>query len=218
MPVLDERVDTLETILARFIENTDRAIAEMHADVAEIRASNARTDAMLLKMQQQADKDRAQAGEDRQQAERERKDFNRQLAAGSDSMGTLIEDMVAPNIKNIAAQLFPDDPLITIAQRVKRQHARERGRNMEVDLLAAGSQHVLVCEAKMRVSAEKIAEFLARLKEFGEFFPEYASLSLVPVLASVNIDPSAIVYLNRQKVYGLAFGGETMDLVNAGQF
>jgi hypothetical protein len=38
------------------------------------------------------------------------------------------------------------------------------------------------------------------------------------VVASVTIDPSVIVFLNRQKFYGVALGDETMELVNLGQF
>ena len=87
--VTEDRIINLESVLARFIEQTGRCIASMHEDVAEIRASNARTDRRLLEMQQQAERDR-------QQAEKDRKDFNNRLAEISDSMGTLVEDMVAP--------------------------------------------------------------------------------------------------------------------------
>jgi hypothetical protein len=45
--------------------------------------------------------------------------------------------------------------------------------------------------------------------------PEYAGHRLVPVVASVTIDPSVITFLNRQKVYGVAMGDETMELVNS---
>ena len=50
--VTEDRVINLEATLVRFIEHTDLAIAE-------IRASNARTDRQLLEMQRQADKERS---------------------------------------------------------------------------------------------------------------------------------------------------------------
>ena len=40
----------------------------------------------------------------------------------------------------------------------------------------------------------------------------------MPAVASVTIEPSVITFLNRQKVYGIAMGDETMDLVNLSQF
>lgn len=76
MAVITERVDRLEEALTKFMEQTSMILAANREDIAEIRASNARTDRQLLEMQQQAEKDR-------QQAEKERKEFNRQLAIES---------------------------------------------------------------------------------------------------------------------------------------
>src|ERR1051325_2328662 len=133
--VTEERVVNLESVLARFIEHTDLMIAAIHEDIAEIRASNARTDRQLLEMQQQAEKDRQQAERERQQAERERKDFNKRLAEISDSMGTLIEDMVAPSAFRLASAIFRDEEAQSTAIRVRR---RQGGESMELDLLAIG--------------------------------------------------------------------------------
>jgi hypothetical protein len=239
MPGITERVDRLETVFASFMERTEEALADIRssaadirASTAEIRASNLRTDAILLEMQrqaekdrqqaekdrQQAEKDRQQAERDRQQAEKDRKDFNKRLAELSDSMGTLIEDMVAPNARRIASEIFPSDPVIRLAQRVRQTHPAGRGRMIEIDLLAAGREHLIVVEAKRRLDTEKIREFVEKVSSIPEYMPEYAGHKLVPVVASVAIDPTVITFLNRQKVYGVAMGDETMQLVNLGQF
>src|SRR2546426_5684835 len=147
--VIEERVVNLESVLAKFIEHTDRAVAAIHEDIAEIRASNARTDRQLLEIQQQAEKDRQQAEKDRQQAEKDRqqaekdrqqgekdrKDFNKRLAEISDSMGTLIEDMVAPCGFQLAKAMFQTEEAHTCAIRLKRKHGAAM---MELDLLATG--------------------------------------------------------------------------------
>jgi hypothetical protein len=208
----------LEQVFASFMERTEEMMADIRANVAEMRASNARTDAVLLEMQRQAEKDRQQADQDRRLAEKERKDFNKRLAELSQSMGTLIEDMVAPNARRIAEEIFPGDPVVMMGQRLRRVHPDDRGRMMEVDLLVAGRNHVMVVEAKRRIDPEKIRDFLERMSHLPEFFPEYSQHKLVPVMATVNVDPTVITYLNRQKVYGVAMGDETMELVNLGQF
>jgi uncharacterized FlaG/YvyC family protein len=241
-----ERVDRLETLFASFMERTEEALADIRASTAEIRASNLRTDALLLEMQrqaekdrqqaekdrqqaekdrqqaqkdrQQAEKDRQQAEKDRQQAEKDRKDFNKRLAELSDSMGTLVEDMVAPNARRIASEIFPADPVVRLAQRLRQVHPSDPGRMIEIDLLAAGRHHLMVVEAKRRLNPEKIREFVERAGTFAEFLPEYAGHKLVPVVASVTIEPSVITFLNRSQVYGVAMGDETMKLVNPGQF
>jgi uncharacterized protein YhaN len=225
MPEIVERVDRLESVFASFMERTEEALADIRASTAEIRASNLRTDAILLEMQrqaekdrQQAEKDRQQAEKDRQQAEKDRKDFNKRLAELSDSMGTLVEDMVAPNARRIASEIFPGDPVMRLAQRLRQVHPADPGRMIEIDLLAAGRQHLMLVEAKRRLNPEKIREFLEWIASVPEFLPEYAGHKLVPVVASVTIEPSVITFLNRAKVYGVAMGDETMELVNLGQF
>src|SRR5260370_30303680 len=142
--VTEERVVNLEAVLANFIEQSNLIVAAIHEDVAEIRASNARTARQLLEMQQQAERDR-------QQAEKDRKDFNKRLAEISDSMGTLIEDMVAPCGFQIARAIFSSEEAETCAIRVKRRHPKTAGEMMEIDLLAIGPTQVLVVEVKRRM-------------------------------------------------------------------
>jgi hypothetical protein len=70
--LIEEKVSTLETALARFVEQTSMIAASIHEDVAEMRASHARTDRQLLSMQQQADRDRQGLQAMQQQADRDR--------------------------------------------------------------------------------------------------------------------------------------------------
>jgi len=202
--VTEDRVINLEATLARFIEHTDLI-------VAEIRAGQARTDRQLLEMQQQADKER-------QQADKDRKDFNKRLAEISDSMGTLIEDMVAPCGFQLARTVFGSEEAQTCAIRVKRKHPARPGEVMELDLLAIGPAKLLVVEVKRRIDAAKVAEYRDKLKRLPEFFPELAGRTLCAAVASVYLESSVIAFLNREKVYGIAMGDEVMEVVNLGQF
>jgi len=209
--VTEDRVINLEATLARFIEHTDLMIAAIHEDVAEIRAGHARTDRQLLEIQQQAEKDR-------QAAEKDRKDFNKRLAEVSDSMGTLIEDMVAPCGFQLARTVFGSEEAQACAIRVKRRHPARRGEVMELDLLAIGPAKLLVVEVKRRIDAAKVAEYRDKLERFPEFFPELADKTLCAAVASVYLEPSVVAFLNREKVYGIAMGDEVMEVINLGQF
>src|SRR5206468_4588836 len=138
-----------------------------------IRASNDRTDRQLLEMQQQAEKDRQQAEKDRQraekdrqQAEKDRKDFNKRMAEISDSMGTLIEDMVAPCGFQLARAIFSSEEAETCAIRVKRKLPNAPGEMMEIDLLAVSSSKVLIVEVKRRMDAAKALEYRQKVARF----------------------------------------------------
>jgi hypothetical protein len=202
MPVaLEERVDRLETVFASFMERTEQALMEMRADVADIRASSLRTDVMVRDMQRQA--------------ERDRKEFNKRMAEISDSVGTLVEDMVYPNAGRIFSEIFPGDAAISILQRALRKSA---GESMEIDLLASSQTHVMLVEARRRLRSEDAPELREKVPQFTRFFPEYADHQIVLVIASVVIHDSLRQFLTRQKIYGLAMGDETMELVNRGEF
>ncbi len=216
--LIEERVTNVEAALARFMEQTSMILAAIHEDIAEIRASNARTDRQLLEMQQQAEKDRQRADADRQQAEKDRKDFNKRLAEISDSMGTLIEDMVAPCGFPLARTIFATEEAQTCAIRLKRKHPALPGEMMELDLLALGPTKVLVVEVKRRLDAGRASEYRQKLARFFEFFPELADKTLCPAVASVYLDPSVIACLNHERLHGIAMGDEVMEVVNLGQF
>ncbi len=230
--LIEERVINVEAALARFMEQTSMILAAIHEDIAEIRASNARTDRQLLEMQQQAEKDRQRADADRQradgdrqradgdrqQAEKDRKDFNKRLAEISDSMGTLIEDMVAPCGFQLARTIFATEEAQTCAIRLKRKHPALSGEMMELDLLALGPTKVMVVEVKRRLDAGRASEYRQKLARLFEFFPELADKTLCPAVASVYLDPSVIACLNRERLHGIAMGDEVMEVVNLGQF
>jgi len=254
MAPLVERVDRLEETLNRFIEQTSHMMAANREDIAEMRASNARTDRLLLEMRQEAERDREQANRERreaelgrqqaekerqraegerqlqavrdreeadkehQRAEKERKEFNRQLAGISDRLGSLIEDMVAPNAPRIARSLFGGDDVLTSSIRVRRRHPSDSGQTIELDLLVAGGSHVLVGEAKSKVTVDKAVAFLEKVRAVPEFFPEFKGFTILPMIASVNIEPSLVAHLSRLRIYALGFGDETMEILNGGDF
>jgi hypothetical protein len=220
--LIEERVTNVEAALARFMEQSAAILAAIHEDIAEIRASNARTDRQLLTMQQQAERDRQQIERNRQQAEHDRdldrKDFNKRMAEISDSMGRLIEDMVAPCGFNLAKAIFSNEEALSCAVRIRRRHPTVPGRSLEYDLMAVGPTKVLVVEAKWTVAPGKAREFQEQMEQFAEFFPEHAGKTLYPAFASVHLEPSIVAFLNREKIHGIAMGDEVMEVVNLGQF
>jgi hypothetical protein len=140
------------------------------------------------------------------------------MAELSDSMGTLIEDMVAPCGFQIARAIFGTEEAETCAIRLKPEHPVRRGEMMELDLFAVGPTKVLFVEVKRRMDAEKAAQVHEKAASFAEYFPEYAGRQVVCAVASVYLDSSVIAFLNRERIYGIAMGEETMQVANLGQF
>jgi hypothetical protein len=231
--VTEERVVNLEEAVAGLVEQTKLILAAIREDIAEMRLSNARTDRQLLELRQDAEKDREEARklreqdreearklreQDREEAKRERREFNKKLAEISDSMGTLIEDMVAPCGFQLARTIFATEEAIKCGIRLRARHPEKRGEMREIDLLALGPTKALVVEAKRRMDAAQAAEYRQRVQELPEFFPELQGKTIYPAVASVYLEPSLVAFLNHQRMYGIAMGEEVMEVVNLGQF
>ena len=95
---------------------------------------------------------------------------------------------------------------------------RDLSHEMVLDLLAVGPTSLLIVEVKRRIDAEKAAQLRLKAASFAEYFPEYARRKVLCAVASVYLDESVIAFLNREKLYGIAMGEETMQVVNLGQF
>ena len=130
----------------------------------------------------------------------------------------MIENMVWPNLRRIARQVFGGGEIVFSGIRLKRRLPSDRGRTMELDLLAVGENEVLVCEAKSKVDNSKVREFLYKLRDFPVFFPDYAGLVLRPMIASIYFEESVINHMTNQNVIALGFGDETMEVLNPQTF
>ncbi|MBM3883993.1 MAG: hypothetical protein FJ387_30530 [Verrucomicrobia bacterium] len=133
-------------------------------------------------------------------------------------MGTLIEDMVAPCGFQLARAIFATEEADTCGIRIKRKHPTIAGEMMELDLLAVGATKALVVEARRRMDAGQAQEYREKIARIAEFFPELRTKTLHAAVASVYLEPSLIAFLNRQKLFGIALGEETMEVVNLGAF
>jgi len=76
----------------------------------------------------------------------------------------------------------------------------------------------LMLDFERRMDAAKVTEYRDKVRLLSEFFPELAGKTVCPAVASVYLEASVIALLNREKIYGIAMGDETMHVVNLGAF
>jgi hypothetical protein len=128
-------------------------------------------------------------------------------------MGTVAEDIVAPNIPRIAIEEFGFSEVEDMLVRARRTSRRGEKRRAEYDVICAGPDKVAVAEVKSTPSADNINATPARLAEFLDFFPEYEGRELIGVFASWSIDPALLPVISAAGLYGIAMGDDTMDVV-----
>jgi len=207
----EERVDRLEALFGQFLTQmavSDRKAEERHR-LAEER--NRAAEERMARFEQEM-------REFKNEMRESKRSLDKRWAELSDSMGTLIEDLVAPCGFRLAEAIFRTEQAQTCGIRVRRKHPQRLGESMELDLLAVGATQILIVEAKRRMNAEKAAQLRAKAASLADFFPDYASHQVHCAVASPYIEPSVVTFLNRERIYGVAMGEDAMEVVNLGQF
>jgi len=194
MPTLEYRVDTLESLLGQFIVHTDTALRRLEREMREfkdeMRGFKDRTEKMLTEQ-------------------------NRRWGEIANKMGTLVEDIVAPNIPRIAREEFGCREMDFFAVRVEKRD-KERNITREFDVIAVCDEKVILNETKSTPRQGYLDEFVDFVKagEFFSYFPEYKGKKLIAVFSSLYLSESVVDFLSKNKVYAMAMKGDTMDILN----
>lgn len=141
----------------------------------------------------------------------DRRRMNKQWGDLANRLGTLVEDIVAPNLQRVAAELLGCLSPSLFAVRVVRHWGEE---TREYDALVVCEDAVLINETKSKLLPAHIDAFVAKLEEFPRIFPEYAGRRVVGVLASLACEAGVVALATRRGVAVMAMGEETMQVLN----
>jgi len=174
---LEERVDRLESVMGRFIVQTDMIIRQMEAD---------------------------------------RRQMNRQWGEIANKMGTLVEDIIAPNIPRIAKEYFKCDEVEDFMVRRIKRHITDKTKRREFDVIVVCDNKIIYNETKSTPRQNYIDDFINFInnKEFYNYFPEYKEKELIPVFASLYLPHDVVEYLTKNNIYAMGMKDDTMDILN----
>ncbi len=146
-------------------------------------------------------------------SEKDRKEMNKKWGELANKMGTVVEDIVAPNIPGIARNYFKVETLEYFAIRVRKLN-KDKSRQKEFDIVATSDKYFFLNETKASPRPEYAKEFKESLARVPDFFPEYADKKLIPIFSSLNMHPDIVTYLSRNGIYAMVMKDDTMDLLN----
>ena len=134
----------------------------------------------------------------------------------ANKQGTLVEDIVAPSLRRLAAEVLACGPEQFSAPRVRQQQPGDRSKRREFDFLYVGRDAVLLNETKSTAKPEYAKDFVEFLRsgEFALYFPGYANRPVVPVFSSLYVPDDVVAYLTGHGVYVVAMGDEAMEVLN----
>ena len=214
---VEERIDSLETILARFMTRTDAAGARTDAAIDRLESIVERREHEGTRDREAAARDREEsAARDREAAARERREMNKRWGELANKMGTVVEDIVAPSIRRLAREMFDCGELRQFWTRMSASRSDDPSRTREFDALYVGTRAVLLNETKSSPRASDARRFAAFLEsgELACYFPEYRKLPIVAAFSSLSIPDDLVTYLTRRGIYAIAMGDEAMQVLN----
>ncbi len=146
-----------------------------------------------------------------------KKEMNKKWGELANKLGTIVEDIVAPNIPAIGLKYFGFEDIDFLMVRVTRKHSLDKSKRREFDVIAIYNDKLILNETKASPRYEYIDRFVEFLKtgEFFGYFPEYKDKKIIPIFSSLYLSSDMVDYLSKNKIYAMAMKDDTMDLLNS---
>jgi len=240
MKTLENRVESLESLLGQFIVNNDIALrrlenkidryieeAERDRKAAEERLQKhieeAQRDRKAFQEEMKAFKEEMRAFKDEMKAfkdemlefkrrqEEENIRKNKEWSALAKKMGTIVEDLIAPALRPTLSKYFNCE----VSMEGQRIFRRKNGEDYEIDAIAGCEDKIFMIEARSTPKVEDVKEIKKKSERFFEFFPEHNGKELIVIFGSITFPENVIKYASKQGIYVLAWREwQYMDILN----
>jgi hypothetical protein len=202
-----ERVSDLEAILGSFMAQTEKAIIEMKRDTHSLKEE-------MKEFKEEMKEFKEEMKEFKVEMTDFKNDMNKKWGELSNKMGTLVEDMVAPNMPNLALEIFNCQRIEHLAVRWRVLNKIDNSKHHEYDIVVICPDSIIVNETKSKAKIEYVDDFIDDLNELHEYFPEAKEKKVIPTFASLYIPENVLKYLTKKKIYAISLNGDTMEVLN----
>ncbi len=214
MPSTKDRVDNLERVLAEYIKNIGNAQMQTEREIREFKEEVKEFKDEMKEFKDEMKEFKDEMKEFKDEMREDRRNMNKKWGEIANKMGTVVEDIVAPNIPRIAQEYFQCEDAEFFGLRVTKRNSKDKSRSREFDIIAVYDDKILINETKSSPSIDYINEFTEVLKEVYDYFPEYKGKRIIPIFSSLYIPENVVTYLTKVKIYAMAMKDDGMELLN----
>ena len=132
----------------------------------------------------------------------------------ADKLGTVVEDIIAPNLKGVARTYFQVDRFNAFAVRYRKRSSREPQKEREFDIIAQSERLFFIDETKTTPRADDVREFVELLADLPDYFPESVERTVIPIFSSTAIPQDVRSLLTAHGVYCMVMGEDNMIISN----
>lgn len=140
-------------------------------------------------------------------------EMNKRWGDLSNKLGTVVEDIVAPNIPTVAKKYFKIEHIQRLMMNLYIESETLK-KEKEFDLILVAKDIVLLNETKTTIRQNYLDDCVQSLPEFFEFFPELKGKKSIPIFSSLRFTPQQLACLTKHKIYAMSMSGSTMELLN----
>ena len=193
-----------------FKDNVEKAIIELKETTSELKNTTVQLSREMSDSKAELDRVLAQT---RKEMSDSKAELNKKWGDLANKLGTVVEDIVAPNIPTIAKKYFKVEQIQRLMVNLYiESESLKKGKEFDLILVAKGL--VILNETKTTVRQNYLEDFIQSLPEFFEFFPELKGRKLIPIFSSMSFTPPQLAYLTKHKIYAMSMSGDTMELLN----
>jgi len=222
MPLLEERVETLENVLTQFIVNNERTLRHLQEELLKFKEQSDlqwrrfQDEMKAFKDEMQDFKDEMREFKDKmelfsKETKEEARQRNKDWSNLAKKMGTLVEDLIAPALRPVLSKYFGCE----VNMEGQRMFRRKDGDDYEIDAIAVCEDRVFMVEARSTPRLHDIEDFVEKAKKFFYFFPEHHGKKLSIIFGSITFREDVIEQASKKGIYVLAWREwEYMDILN----
>lgn len=209
--LLEHRTDRLEEALIRLADaqaETQREMSEFKNEMSEFKNE------MRYDLEKYREENRLALEEYKEENRKENREMNKRWGKLSNKMGTIVEDIIYPAARPLISRYFNVEiNSIDISSNVSRMN--ENRDREEFDIIASIPDKVFLIEVKSTMRDYYINEFKDKTIRFINFFPEYRNKQLIPIMASLSMQPNTVHLLTENHIYAMAYREwDYMDILN----
>ena len=221
MHAVEEQVDRLEELIMKIAYehlNTEMELQKLAKNVNRFQLEMHEFKDEMKDFKDEMKDFKDEMKDFKEESRAEQKAMNKRWGELANKLGTVVEDIVAPNTRRIAREYFDCPELDFFAVRVDKRKPDDPSARREFDVVAVAGDLVFLNETKSTVRESYVREFIEFVnnKAFFDYFPEYAGKRLIPLFASLSVPDDKVKMLSKAGIYVMAMTDTTMDLVNYG--
>ena len=193
MAMVKEKMDRLEQMMMRLVyiqQKTEMEIQNLKEEMREFKNEmvDFKDEMRAFKDEMKAFKDEMRMFKDLtersiEELKRNVKELNRRWGDLSKRLGTIVEDMIAPALPEIAKRYFKCDSIEDFSVRRRKTKPGDTSRIREFDVILVCRDKALLNETKATPRYEYVKDFVEFVKsgEFFEYFPEYEGKKFIKI-------------------------------------